>query len=549
MCRQIPFMKLFTTFVLSACLIIITATATRAQEAVAPGLLLDRPAELNAFYGAAVTRAPDAGEIAINGYVFDPLSDASALPDGMRETIPDARDTRAVVVQFTRPVTRADRAALTERYGLQLGSYLPNNAYLEELTAEQLEQLESFEAFRATIEYAPAFKLSRSIGRVAYRTEERLARAGLFLRIILFDGADLAATRTAIEAFPVSDVQTYDDREIGGVARIQLVLDDTSFLDDISHLAAVQWVEEVGEVIMDDVNAAGTLQSGIAGTRSIWAQNLNGEDQIIGIIDNGVVDINHCFFNDPLVAAAGLNHRKVVSIRNPSGFATTMHGTFVAGLLAGDDFNNPGTNAGRGGAWAARIVSGDNGDLALFGGGSTMLAELTTATNAGAAIHTNSWHENTAGAGVAPDYTQVARDVDTFIWNNENAVVVGSTGNNGEESGPPASAKSAIGVSALRTDPNDNNMCDGNGGPTADGRLKPDIVGPGGGTTVAESLQSATNATACGVALWNPVGATCATSWATPNIAAGVALTRQYFQNGFYPSGVATPFNGFTPSG
>src|SRR5207253_664799 len=38
------------------------------------------------------------------------------------------------------------------------------------------------------------------------------------------------------------------------------------------------------------------------------------------------------------------------------------------------------------------------------------------------------------------------------------------------------------------------------------------------------------------------------TSWSSPSIAGAAALVRQYYTDGFYPTGVATPSNQFTPS-
>ena len=97
----------------------------------------------------------------------------------------------------------------------------------------------------------------------------------------------------------------------------------------------------------------------------------------------------------------------------------------------------------------------------------------------GAVIHTNSWHDNTAGAGKPATYNQTAADVDTFTWNNEDHLVLGSAGNTGEEQGPPGTAKNAICVGAAQADPNEMNFGDGNAGPTADGRNKPDLDGVG----------------------------------------------------------------------
>ena len=41
----------------------------------------------------------------------------------------------------------------------------------------------------------------------------------------------------------------------------------------------------------------------------------------------------------------------------------------------------------------------------------------------------------------------------------------------------------------------------------------------------------------------------CATSWATPNAAAAAVLVRQYFIEGWYPSGEKEARNAFTPTG
>src|SRR6185369_16474475 len=98
----------------------------------------------------------------------------------------------------------------------------------------------------------------------------------------------------------------------------------------------------------------------------------HGEGQIIGMIDSSPVDIAHCFFQDPVNNTPGPAHRKVLQIRNGNGLASTFHATFVAGCAAGDDFNTPGAAARRGGAWAARLVSGTRADVA----DNSLLSEL-----------------------------------------------------------------------------------------------------------------------------------------------------------------------------
>ena len=234
-----------------------------------------------------------------------------------------------------------------------------------------------------------------------------------------------------------------------------------SVIARIAAIPEVRVIDEVPEPSLDDANAAGTLQSGTPGTRSVWDQGLHGEGQVIGVLDGNTLDMAHCFFQDPGMAAPGPAHRKVMAVRNAAGRPVGAHHTFVAGLAAGDDFNNPGTTMGRGSAYNARLVSGTTADIAS----GSMLAELTAAAGAGATIHTNSWHDDDHGAGNPAPYNQTAVDVDTFTWDNEDHLVLGSAGNTGEEQGAPGTAKNAICCGAAQADPNEMNLGDGNPGP------------------------------------------------------------------------------------
>jgi hypothetical protein len=208
---------------------------------------------------------------------------------------------------------------------------------------------------------------------------------------------------------------------------------------------------------------------------------------------------------------------------------TNFHAHFVAGIAAGDDINNPGVGANRGNAWASRLIF-VRGRAFL-----NMLTQLNTSAANGAFIHTNSWHGINVNAMNQATYDLTSNEVDTFVWNNEEHVVLGSMGNNGEEQGPPGTAKNAIGINAGTTFPANMNVGDGNPGPTAGGRRKPDVVAPGCNIT------SANFDGACG--MWNP--AVCATSWATPAAAAASTLIRQYYSDGYYPGGSANPADAF----
>jgi hypothetical protein len=437
------------------------------------------------------------------------------------------------IVQFTKPLTPSDRARLQEQFGLALTRYLPDLAYLEALPLRVLARLREDELVRAVVPYLPEYKVSPLLGRVDFRTDDRMREGGMWVRINLFSDTDPATVVAELERAGASSIMVNDDRPQGGDLHVLAVLSD---VQQVAELPEVHWIEEVAEHIEDNVAAASTIQSGAANTPAVWNRNLHGEGQVIGIIDSSPLDINHCFFQDPVNNTPSPSHRKVLQIRNAAGTAAGGHATFTAGNAAGDDFNNPGTAARRGGAWAARLVVGNNRDIPSP---NSMLTELNAAAAMGAVIHTNSWHDNTAGAGNPAVYNQTAADVDTFTWNNEDNLVFGSAGNNGEEQGPPGTAKNAVCVGAAKAAPNHMNFGDGNAGPTADGRRKPDLM------AVGCNIQSATVNTPCGTGPRKP----CATSYATPHAAAAAALIRQYFTEGYYPTGTPQPHHAFEPSG
>lgn len=474
---------------------------------------------------APATRPPlgEARTVRIAGYEFDPALGLPELPPELR---PDGQQSHYLVQLFA-PPDRALRARLQSELHLSLAAYVPNGAYLEALSPEAVAKLQAMPQVRAVVPFAPAFKVSPTIGKVRFRTEERLAKSGVWLSVALHPGADAQAVVDALKQAGGAELELSDERQRGANALVRVVLPSAADIPRIAQLQGVQSIEEVGEQIEDNGATAGTIQSGAAGTTPLWDIGLHGEGQIVSVNDGGPVDINHCMFQDPLNAAAGPTHRKMVELRD-SG-APTRHATHVAGIVAGDDFNNPGTGANRGNAWAARLLSVNRSD-------NDTLTMLNLNRDSGATIHTNSWHDNT---GTPTTYNQTAFDVDTFTWNNQDHLVLGSMGNTGEEQGPPGTAKNAIGVQASQRDPNEGNFGDGNNGPTADGRRKPDVSAPGCNTV------SAIWNTPCTIAVRN----TCATSYATPATAAAAALMRQYYTEGWYPTGTRQAHDAFTPTG
>jgi hypothetical protein len=469
-------------------------------------------------------------EVAIGAERFDPLEKANS--DRRDDDAGGPDRSRGWIVQFLRALSAAEISRMREEHGLRLTAFVPNLAYLERLRDTQVDVLKRDPLVRAIVPLDSSLKVAPTVEKLQSDDDGRLTPVDA----ILFDEADPNAVAMRIAEIGGTDLTILDDRSLGGRAAIRFRASDLDRIAAVSRLDDVRWIEPLPEIVDDAPESATTIRVGMAGIMSsLWNHGLHGEGQIVGILDNGPPDIEHCFFVDRSNNAPGMDHRKIIAIRDASSSALRPHATFTAGCAVGDDVNQPGEARWRGGAWAAKLICGNRRDLAF----SSLFAELVAASRSGATVHSNSWHSKPQGPGNPATYDRHAVDVDALTWTNEECLVLGSSGNTGEEQGSPGTAKNAICVSAARNQPADHGFGDGNPGPTVDGRRKPDLMAVGCG------IESAILDTACGV---GPRDA-CATSYATPIAAAAAALVRQYFTEGWYPSGKKNSEHQFVPSG
>jgi hypothetical protein len=506
-----------------------------------------------ALSGAICWKAPTAHaadeqsyEVEIAGRSFDPKSPKLDIPLELRLS-PAAlekykKEAGYYLVQLHRSPDAETSTQLKAHLGVKLQDYVPELSYVEKLTPSAVAAAKADPRIRSVIPYEPAFKLSPHIGTFVPRTAERKAAPGLLLTAFLFPDADVDAVSRSIASVGGTGMQALDDRRLkGGTARIQFSLPSDSGLPEMARIEGIRWIEEVGEIIEDNSDAAATTQSGHVHTPSIWNRGLHGKGEIVGIIESsGILDINHCFFRDRH-HAIGKNHRKVVALPHSTAKG---HPTFTAGIIAGDDIDNPGAHRHRGGAWESRLAVGKWNSHHYK---RSLHDVLMDAAKANAFIHSNSWHYN-VNEGSAATYNQTAFDVDTFAWENQDHLVLGSVGNRKvtppkkpEGQGAPGTAKNAIAIGAAYTDP--DKYGDGNRGPTAEGRRKPDVMAPG--CSIQSALVGPRGRKTCRTGHRSD----CATSYATPQAAAAAALVRQYFREGWYPSGIRVPQNSMIPSG
>jgi hypothetical protein len=436
---------------------------------------------------------------------FDTRGGEPHVPSDLRAQEPSADELGTYLVQIEGPITGGKQDRLRAHVAA-LFDYVPNNAFIVRASASQIEALSELDVVSWVGDYHPA-----------YRLDERLREAGPERRVV-------------VHTFPGASRRELEARMRAAGARIlesHPVLDRTLFVASagnattrrLARIPDVQWIEPEGVLTPRNGTTQWVIQTNVPGNTRIWSMGIHGENQIIGHID-GSIRTGSCFFDDP-ANPIGPNHRKLVY---NAGSGADLHGTHTAGTLAGDAQPITGSTQDRGMAWAARIAHTSGLPFSTFN------AVATTHHDHGARMHSNSWGDNTTTA-----YNTLCNQIDLFQWNNEEDLVFFAVTDLSSVRNPE-NAKNSLAVAASFQGASAGAKCSGGVGPTADGRRKPEILAPGCGIDSAGSSVCTTV---------NLSG----TSMACPAVAAAGSLVRQYFEEGFYPSGAAQPEDGFSPTG
>jgi hypothetical protein len=429
------------------------------------------------------------------------------------------------LVQFQDPIGHAARSVIESQGGSVL-DYVPNQALLVRLPADAAEAVASDPMVQWLGAFTPALKLSPEIGRRTFTDPQRAADSHLWLTVELFPGEDPAVPRAAIEGMGGEVAATFDDAL---THRLHVRLAPAR-LQEMAAVAGVRWIEEFPEITLRNNSTRWVIQSNIPDVTPLWDRGLHGEGQIVGHIDQRI-NRDSCYFRDPVDNTPGPNHRKLVSYRSNSGFGAGSHGCHTGCTIAGDQEPINGTINNNGIAYRARIAHANLSDITGFGGGASNLGQyLTLASGDGARVHTNSWGDDGTTA-----YTTWCRDIDVFSRDFEDDLVAFAVSNLSTLK-TPENAKNCLAVGATQQQPNQANHGSGGTGPTADGRRKPEVYSPGVGIVSSSTALCATT-TSTG------------TSMACPSSTGMGALVRQYYEDGFYPTGFPTPGDAFTPTG
>lgn len=227
---------------------------------------------------------------------------------------------------------------------------------------------------------------------------------------------------------------------------------DVNKIIDIAFIPEVEWLGEYSppKALMDNIRVFTGAES------PLHEYGFNGTG-IVGEVKDSGLDQDHPEFEGQLLATDG-------------NVEEDAHGTSTFGIVFAKGVNNR----------AMGMMPGAQGVFASWGvGRKQSIANLVN--NWDGVFQSNSWSAGSADG----TYGSNSRQNDDAIFEYD-ATMLYATGNGGSEGSisQEATAKNVIGVGAFNHYNNQDRTDDrhtgnqGNRGPTADGRIKPDVVGP-----------------------------------------------------------------------
>jgi hypothetical protein len=507
--------------------------------------------------------------ISLDGFTIDTTVGHPLLPSNLRiDSIANGEE-GYYIVQFIGPVKEEWKRTVTNLGGV-VGDYLPYNAFIVEMDSETKDIVSELRFVQWVGIFQPAYKVRPKLWD---------AEDPFDVKIITFRGGDVNSVLALLTEDQVIRTNKGDDF---GLVKATI---DKSQIPELANLQAVSYIEPLYEMTGYNSYMQWVIQTNVTDDRKMWDNGIDGTGEVIALADTGI-DYDHPAFRESaaeIVLGDGdiynvtdYNRRKVVRYIPMSSYVgidpwteeeaytdshqipfsnAIGHGTLMSGIAGAND-DHMAFSPNDGGAKGAWLIMQDVADICDREG---TLEDCFTylpddyddffgpAYDEGARIHSNSW------GSPEESYDLESRMVDKFVYENPDLFISWSAGNGGPLSGDthtvgsPANAKDVVSLGwvgspspLLPTDQNDVNG-QGSPGPTPDGRLKPELVNLGEGTSTVSDGDPWSNAAPGDDLIFG-------TSYGAPSTAAMAAMIRQYYAEGYYPSGTPHPGSAMDPS-
>lgn len=506
--------------------------------------------------------------IQVNDLRFDPLAGGPSIPSTLKYSSISSSVPAYYIVQFKGPITSEMKAALSGT-GASILGYVNYNAFVVRADGPSIERANDLGSVRWVGMFEPAYKLSprlspqfdqllqkgeamKGISSTATPRINESVDQDIDVQVLAFEPSQLRSIMSKVSMLGGSDIAW--SHNSSGMVRAKM---DRNMLVQLAREPGVMWIDRQDKYEVYNDIARWVVQSGDTAGYStpIHDHGIYGTGQTVTVGDTGLDYDQHDFY-DPNHSIPGSDHRKVTAYYTPTGASGDLsdnginHGTHVSGSVAGDDGtwhvydgdplgSNGTTGPHDGQAFNATLQIQDMSTDGYFVNPPGDLHNMfQAALDRGSYIDTNSW------GSIGNSYTQDAQATDDFIWDNRDFIVLFSAGNDGSglaTLSQNAVAKNIISVGASGNGQDLENVASFcSRGPAADGRIKPDVMAPGVGLWSAKGDDPSPPQNQ----YWKLSG----TSMATPTVAGSVALIREYYMTGWYPTGTRDLAKGFVPS-
>jgi len=454
------------------------------------------------------------------------------------------------IVQFIGPVKQQWLRDL-EAQGVELFDYLPFNSFVVAMPPRTVKNVREAAYVQWVGGYHAGYKVVPGLIEPSVGTRPVL--------VFLFPQEDPSRVKNLLASWGAA--VSAERREAEGTGlRTSL---SAAYILELARLPEVSWIEEdASSPTLSNADATWVLQSNVgtpSPNRSIHDHGIRGQGQIVTFAE-GAADTTH----------PSLTNKVQQQIIAGCGTDTSpdWHATAVASVIAGNYGGVDTYDCWDGHALGASLINVFMGRLGnCFSITDFYNLVYGPSYSAGARVHAEGPDEQANYCLAGYQYRDRARQADLFVWDHKDFVITMPAGNEGvaDENGVQtrsefirigAMAKDIITVGATWNGSNANKMAGySSPGPACDGRRKPTVVAPGGdsldgsGTSpVKTATTTASTFTVCGADQNNKYSGVGGTSFAHPAVAASASLVRQYFTEGWYPTGTKTPSNAITPS-
>lgn len=417
------------------------------------------------------------------GHVLHTNQPAPSIPDNLKITEYPETIKGYYFVQFKTKVTKQTKKEIKDAGG-EVMKYVPNNTYIVRMPALEKARIAELPGVQYVGIYQPVNRISTKLlkrfqGQAPIITPKpgvQAKRAGtepeqtqpefLWLTVLVFKGENLPTIKSDIAAAGGTILSAKEYKRWVKI-RVKIPPENAPQLPMIN---GIMWIEEYGMF-----KTTNDIARGIIDVAQAWApvNGLRGANQIIAVADSGLDSgVNNATMHNDFQGritsihswpVQGLFGEQNANADDGAAADNYGHGTHVAGSALGNGNLSGGTYSGI--APDANLVfqallqfsdfaDNESDGLFLTGIPDNLNDLFQEAYDDGARIHSNSW-----GQAVGGEYTVDSEEVDQFIWDNPDMLILYSAGNSGRDAdqnnvvdlnslGSPATAKNCLTVGA-----------------------------------------------------------------------------------------------------